>query len=414
MTIVDADHTAQEILTAPSELVSSQALENLKRFTPSGISSLDDMDLLASLGLLPHGHLTIAGLLLAGCEDALGQIIPGFGWSYQYAPYDGKIVEFHEASCTILEAVERLVSLISGHSPVFTIQRKDRSVDVYAYPAAALYQALWNAFGHRDLRLGRKIQVLQTADRVEIVSPGGLPGGITPDNIFHAPRQVRNLHLMQALSLLGLVGQAIPGIEQMIWAMLADGKEPPVIEAIEQEVRITLNGGAGLELWPVFIEEESGLGRSLNINHLLLLRHLLMSAEVDRDATALICQCSEAEAIHLLSELSGWGYLRYGIVAGEEFWSLQPPIFPRLSSPSALIRQRQLYRMDLQRRVMALLRQAAKQGLPGVANAQIRRLVRLRFGQVPRFMRDMMKTYPEIEMLDRGRSSVYRIKSPIS
>ncbi len=54
----------------------------------------------------------------------------------------------------------------------------------WVYPPTAIREALVNAVAHRDYRLrGRGIEVRLFSDRLEISSPGGLPGFITLDNI---------------------------------------------------------------------------------------------------------------------------------------------------------------------------------------------------------------------------------------
>ena len=58
--------------------------------------------------------------------------------------------------------------------------REERS----QYPLFAVREALVNAVCHRDYRVrGRRIEVRLHPDRLEVVSPGGLPGFITLDNL---------------------------------------------------------------------------------------------------------------------------------------------------------------------------------------------------------------------------------------
>ncbi|HQF63994.1 MAG TPA: ATP-binding protein [Anaerolineaceae bacterium] len=353
MTDAISDYTTHEVLTTPSDLVSPQALERMRHLILStgqaGVSPPDGLNLLAFPGLLSQGRLTIAGLLLAGSEQALRQVLPGFGWSYQYAPFGTEILDAQKGCCAIPEAVDLLLGLILSHSPVFTTQRKDRRVEVHPYPHTALREALWNAFGHHDLSQCKEIRVRQTSDKVEILSPGQLPEGVTPENILHALRQARNALLMKTLSLLGVAGHPTPGIEQMFWAMLSEGQSAPAVDEPEQSTRITFSGWAGFDLWPIFIEEEIEVGRTLNVDHLLLLRHLLLTADVGADAAAQICQRSEPETRRLLSEMTDWGYTRHNYAHTDQFWSLQPAMFDRFSSKQALIRQRQLYYNDLGR-----------------------------------------------------------------
>ncbi|MFN2106332.1 MAG: RNA-binding domain-containing protein, partial [Candidatus Promineifilaceae bacterium] len=52
------------------------------------------------------------------------------------------------------------------------------------YPRFAIREALVNAVAHRDYRIeGRRVEIRMYSDRLEILSPGGLPGYMTLDNL---------------------------------------------------------------------------------------------------------------------------------------------------------------------------------------------------------------------------------------
>lgn len=63
---------------------------------------------------------------------------------------------------------------------------------MHAYPERVIKEAIVNAIVHRDYRLNRDIFVRIFDDRVEVESPGLLPGNITPVNIFRAGSRARN------------------------------------------------------------------------------------------------------------------------------------------------------------------------------------------------------------------------------
>lgn len=66
------------------------------------------------------------------------------------------------------------------------------------YPAEALKELLVNAVIHRDYSLNDDVHVRIYDNRVEIQSPGRLPGYITPDNIL-TERYARNPNIVRAL-----------------------------------------------------------------------------------------------------------------------------------------------------------------------------------------------------------------------
>lgn len=62
----------------------------------------------------------------------------------------------------------------------------------HAYPERVVKEAIVNAIVHRDYRLNRDIFVRIFDDRLEVESPGLLPGNITPANIARAGSRARN------------------------------------------------------------------------------------------------------------------------------------------------------------------------------------------------------------------------------
>jgi ATP-dependent DNA helicase RecG len=67
------------------------------------------------------------------------------------------------------------------------------------YPERVVKEAIVNAVVHRDYRLNRDIFIRIFDDRIEVESPGSLPGSITPANIDKAGSKARNGLLVQNL-----------------------------------------------------------------------------------------------------------------------------------------------------------------------------------------------------------------------
>jgi ATP-dependent DNA helicase RecG len=63
---------------------------------------------------------------------------------------------------------------------------------LHAYPERVVKEAIVNAVIHRDYRLNRDIFVRIFDDRIEVESPGLLPGNITPANIARSGSNARN------------------------------------------------------------------------------------------------------------------------------------------------------------------------------------------------------------------------------
>ena len=67
----------------------------------------------------------------------------------------------------------------------FTVETGPRRVERPEYPRKAIRELTVNAIAHRDYNsVGKYTRISMFSDRIEWVSPGGLPGGITVDNIL--------------------------------------------------------------------------------------------------------------------------------------------------------------------------------------------------------------------------------------
>ena len=76
-----------------------------------------------------------------------------------------------------------------------------RRIDRRAYPMEAVREAVVNALVHRDYLMGSTdIELALYADRLEVISPGRLPNGITPERMKAGTRSARNQLLKDFMS----------------------------------------------------------------------------------------------------------------------------------------------------------------------------------------------------------------------
>lgn len=114
--------------------------------------------------------------------------------------------------------------------------------EVAEYPLAVAREAVVNAVAHRDYSLrGDSIRLLMFSDRMEVYSPGRLPGHVTLDNLLYE-RFSRNEVIVQVLSDLGFIERLGYGIDRMIAAMQEAGLPAPRFEETTAGFRVTLLG----------------------------------------------------------------------------------------------------------------------------------------------------------------------------
>ncbi|MBW4436286.1 MAG: putative DNA binding domain-containing protein [Pleurocapsa minor GSE-CHR-MK-17-07R] len=102
--------------------------------------------------------------------------------------------------------------------------------EAFEVPLEAARELVVNAVAHRDYdQTGDCVHLNLYRDRLEIVSPGGLPGPITVDNMTHE-RFSRNPIIVQVLSDMGFIERLGYGVDRIIGLMRDRGLHAPVFE----------------------------------------------------------------------------------------------------------------------------------------------------------------------------------------
>lgn len=102
-----------------------------------------------------------------------------------------------------------------------------------AFPREAVREAVVNAVAHRDYTLaGTDIEVSLYRDRLEVISPGRLPNGVTVEKMKEGLRAARNELLKEILRDYGYVEHLGMGVRNRIIKSMREhnGTEPDLIE----------------------------------------------------------------------------------------------------------------------------------------------------------------------------------------
>jgi ATP-dependent DNA helicase RecG len=151
----------------------------------------------------------------------------------------------------LLDEVQAFLDTATGGLEVVVGPRRER---LPAYPIAALREAVLNALAHRDYGLiGATVDVTVWDDRVEVQSPGPLPGHITLENI-RDEHYSRNRRVMQVLKLLRLVEEYGEGVDRMFQEMEDRLLEPPLFVTTQSSVTVTLRNRS-----PITADEQAWL-----------------------------------------------------------------------------------------------------------------------------------------------------------
>ena len=140
---------------------------------------------------------------------------------------------------SVLDAYEKALALFRDYYQYEVIQGADRK-KLEKIPEAAFREAIANALIHRVWDVDSYIRVSMFDDRIEVVSPGGLPTGITADEYFSGKLSVlRNRNLANVFYRLGFVeifGTGITRIKQLY----SEGQIKPDFEVSENAIKIVL------------------------------------------------------------------------------------------------------------------------------------------------------------------------------
>ena len=175
-----------------------------------------------------------------------------------------KRITFENTS--VLDIYEKALSVFRDYYQYEVIQGADRKM-VEKIPEAAFREAIANALIHRVWDVDSQIRVSMFDDRTEVVSPGGLPSGITEDEYLSGKLSVlRNRNLANVFYRLGFVeifGTGITRIKQIY----SEASVKPSFEVSENAIQIVL---------PVY-EESTNLTEDEKVVYKLLSRNMLKS-----------------------------------------------------------------------------------------------------------------------------------------
>ena len=200
--------------------------------------------LLEDAELLLEGGVTKAALILLGTRRALGKHLAQAEVVFEFRSAETSVSyqqrkEYREGFFTFQDDLWETINL---RNDMHHFQDGLFVWDVPSFNEAVVREAILNAVSHRDYRLGGSIFVRQYPRRLEIISPGGFPPGITPENILW--RQMpRNRRVAEVLSKCGLVERSGQGARRMFEECIKESKPLPDFTGTDDyQVSLTLHG----------------------------------------------------------------------------------------------------------------------------------------------------------------------------
>ncbi len=200
--------------------------------------------LLADAELLVDNQVTYAALILLGKREALGKYLAQAEVIFEYRSHEvpGPAAERHEFRQGFLTVLDEIWRLINQRNDLQHFQQGFFIWDVPTFNERVVREAVLNAVSHRDYRHGGSVFIRQYPRRIEIVSPGGFPPGITPDNILRQ-QNPRNRRIAEVLGKCGLVERAGQGFDRIFRECIQQSKPLPDFSYTDAySVWLTLHG----------------------------------------------------------------------------------------------------------------------------------------------------------------------------
>jgi ATP-dependent DNA helicase RecG len=191
----------------------------------------------------PLGSRTlVAGVVLFAVDPS--RYLPGLAVQLVrrsgVGPGPGPSIERIECRGALQRVLEQCLIFIDRHTVRFEVVSGTNRETIPEYPREVLREAILNALAHRDYGLkGATVDVTIWDDRIEVKSPGPLPGHITLENIRNE-HYSRNRRVMRVLKTVRLVEEYGEGVDRMFLGMEERLMEPPVFLGGSGSVTVVL------------------------------------------------------------------------------------------------------------------------------------------------------------------------------
>jgi len=374
------DYSAELCAGADLGALDSTAIETLRArwHRKSGRADLltkDVEQLLADAELLTPAGVTIAAIVLLGTAQAVVRFLPQAEVVFEYRSGDatGPAQDRKEYSRGFFLYDDKLWSAINLRNDRQHYQDGLFIWDIPTFSEDVVREAVLNAVSHRDYRLGGSVFVRQYPRRLEVISPGGFPEGVTPANILWQ-QSPRNRRIADVLKKCGMVERSGQGANVMFESSIRESKPvPDYSKSDNTQVFLTLDGTVQDVRFLRFLERAAKETQfPFTTEDLLVLNGLRTSDHVSGRLAARIPALREAGLVEAVSRAKGTRYL------------LSKKLYIQLGEAAAYTRRRGLDRETNKELLLQHLRDFGAAGvrlkqlcgvLPHLSYGQVRSLL---------------------------------------
>jgi ATP-dependent DNA helicase RecG len=251
------------------------------------IKQMTDREIIDNYNFTDGDYLTYLGILWLGNAKHRSKI--SYPITVQYIVYDDlerkiRKEDWHDNMLTpeqlLLDIERKAIELTYFYEFPDGLFRKQ----IRHYHPKVIRELLLNAFAHKSFTISGDIMIEVYPERLKISNPGGLPLGVTKDNILHA-RQRRNPHFIRVMHDLKLMEGEGSGYDLIYELNARDSKElPEVISDFNSTTIIQTSKIVNEEILPVldYVSQNYEISQKNLIALGLIAQHKkLLSTELD-------------------------------------------------------------------------------------------------------------------------------------
>jgi ATP-dependent DNA helicase RecG len=208
----------------------------------ASVKEKDDEQLLDHYQLAQGQYLTHLGILCIGEQRHRAQLVSAP--VIQFIKYDehgqkvNKLV-WDDHTLNPMELVEAVWQEVPDFRERYELPDGLYRQNVPAFDEIVVRELLVNALAHRPYTQRGDIFLNLHPDRLEVVNPGLLPLGVTPQNILHTTVR-RNEHLARLFHDLKLMEREGSGFDKMFEVLLSQGRPAPEPTELHDRVQVTV------------------------------------------------------------------------------------------------------------------------------------------------------------------------------
>jgi predicted HTH transcriptional regulator len=209
---------------------------SLTEITPDHILSIK-----AASNVIDRICPTIAGILIFCDEPAKHMSELSYcyikGARFKGEKVTDEIIDQKEIKCPLDEQIQKAFNFVKEHLNLGGIIKGVRREDVLEIPESVIRELIINAVAHRDYSIPSTINIAIFDDRIEFYSPGGLPSGVTPENIKDQS-VIRNNIIADYLLNMKYIERFGMGWDKIILSMEEYGLSVPEIQDTGSSVKV--------------------------------------------------------------------------------------------------------------------------------------------------------------------------------